>query len=385
MKKTACLTVVFAFMFSIVALVSPALAEVNQAQQATTLNSQGASSTAVDEQSQNEQNAHSRSSIQATSVSKTSIANAQVSKQGMMRNVVSGREIKPTVVIKVSGKTLVEGKDYRLKFGSEYRVPTAAGTYPLVAEALESGSYSGSIKIGDYKLFSSPFKENIQYALSPVTNSNFMLDATGKRPNVGSNVTIWTRNNGANQMWYLKLGADGYYTIKSATNKSFIIDAAANPPKVGSNVSIWTTKNQNNQKWVIEPSTNGSYIIRNAANPSLVLDAAGVSPKCGANVSVWSAKSQNNNNQKWTIKTLNDVYTSLDSLAAQNKSVIADGTYVIYASAVGGNPVLDVKNGATNEGANIQLAASNASANQAWEISHSGNYVLIKNIFECCL
>ena len=41
MKKTACLvlsTVVFAFMFSIVALVSPALAEVNQAQQATTLN-----------------------------------------------------------------------------------------------------------------------------------------------------------------------------------------------------------------------------------------------------------------------------------------------------------------------------------------------------------
>lgn len=58
MKKTACLvlsTVVFAFMFSIVALVSPALAEVNQAQQATTLNSQGASSTAVDEQSQNEQ------------------------------------------------------------------------------------------------------------------------------------------------------------------------------------------------------------------------------------------------------------------------------------------------------------------------------------------
>ena len=122
MKKTACLvlsTVVFAFMFSIVALVSPALAEVNQTQQATTLNSQGVSSTAVDDQSQNEQNAHSRSSIQATSVPKTSIANAQVSKQGMMRNVVSGREIKPTVVIKVSGKTLVEGKDYRLKFGSE--------------------------------------------------------------------------------------------------------------------------------------------------------------------------------------------------------------------------------------------------------------------------
>ena len=119
-------------------------------------------------------------------------------------------------------------------------------------------------------------------------------------------------------------------------------------------MSIWSSKNQDDRRsWMIEPSTNGSYIIRNAANPNLVLDAAGISPKCGANVSVWSAKSQNNNNQKWTIITLNDVYTSLDSLAAQNKSVIADGTYVIYASAVGGNPVLDVKNGATNEGANI--------------------------------
>ena len=56
MKKTACLvlsTVVFAFMFSIVALVSPALAEVNQAQQATTLNSQGVSSTAVDDRRMN--------------------------------------------------------------------------------------------------------------------------------------------------------------------------------------------------------------------------------------------------------------------------------------------------------------------------------------------
>ena len=69
-------------------------------------------------------------------------------------------------------------------------------------------------------------------------------------------------------MWYLKLGADGYYTIKSATNKSFIIDAAANPPKVGSNVSIWTTKNQNNQKWVIEPSTNA--LISSATLPTQV-------------------------------------------------------------------------------------------------------------------
>ena len=67
-------------------------------------------------------------------------------------------------------------------------------------------------------------------------------------------------------MWYLKLGADGYYTIKSAANDRFILDAAASSPKVGSNVSIWSSKNQDNQKWIIEPSTNGSYIIRNAAN-----------------------------------------------------------------------------------------------------------------------
>ena len=380
MKKTAYLAlfmVAFALMFSTIAFAAPAPDEAGQAQDSAALTTQGASSTTPEDQAQGKQGTDTTLTVQALDVSKENIAAAQVSSQGMLRNVVAGRQLKPSVTIKVSGKTLIEGKDYRLKFGSSYSVPTAAGTYPLYAEALDSSAYSGSIKIGDYKLFASPLKANAEYMVSPVTNSNYLLDATGKQPKVGSNVTVWTRNNGANQKWYFTLGADGYYTIKSAANQSFILDAAANPPKVGSNVSIWSTKNQLNQKWIIEPSTSGSYLIRNAANPNLVLDATGASPQCGANVSVWSYKNQNN--QKWNIKTQDDIYTSLDSLAAQNKNAIADGTYVIYASAVGGNPVLDVANGATNEGANIQLGASNASTNQTWEITHSGNYVLIKN------
>ena len=93
---------------------------------------------------------------------------------------------------------------------------------------------------------------------------------------------------------------DSYYTIRSAANKSFILDAAANPPRAGSNVSIWTSKNQANQKWIIEQLANGSYIIKSVGNSKLVLDATGATPKIGANVSVWTANG--GNNQKWNIK-----------------------------------------------------------------------------------
>lgn len=94
--------------------------------------------------------------------------------------------------------------------------------------------------------------------------------------------------------------SQGYYTIRSAANKSFILDAAANPPRAGSNVSIWTSKNQANQKWIIEQLANGSYIIKSVGNSKLVLDATGATPKIGANVSVWTANG--GNNQKWNIK-----------------------------------------------------------------------------------
>ena len=145
-----------------------------------------------------------------------------------------------------------------------------------------------------------PFDANKTYEISSLSNSSFVLDAAANPPNIGANVSIWTKKNQANQKWYIQKDSQGYYTIRSAANKSFILDAAANPPRAGSNVSIWTSKNQANQKWIIEQLANGSYIIKSVGNSKLVLDATGATPKIGANVSVWTANG--GNNQKWNIK-----------------------------------------------------------------------------------
>lgn len=220
------------------------------------------------------------------------------------------------------------------------------------------------------------FSENTDYYIILSANSNFVLDAAGSSPRKGSNVSAWTRNNGANQKWRFELGDDGYYTIVNAKNSSLVLDASGKNPRVGSNVSVWTRNNGLNQKWTVEKS-GSSFIVRNAANPDLVLDASGKVPKRGANVTTW--RSNDGANQRWSIKSQADIDADIEALAAAQKDTIKDGTYVIYASSLSGNPVLDVKSASKDNNANIQTASSNGSANQAWVITHAGNYVLIKN------
>lgn len=310
------------------------------------------------------------------SSNKISLSAAQITKSGMERNLVAGKQIKPQIVVKVNGKTLVEGKDYRVKYGSSLTVPTAAGTYKVVVEAIETSAYSGSVTVGNFKLYSSSIKENTLYTIASSAKSDLLLDAASKAPHQGSNASVWSRHNGSNQQWYFVLGADGYYVIRNAANSSLVLDAAGKTPRQGSNVSVWSSHGGMNQKWIIEQS-GSVYIIHSATNFNLVLDAAGSSPHQGSNVSIWGY--HGNSNQKWLIKSQEDIYAELDQLAAKNVNAIADGSYTIYASSISGFPVLDVKGGATVNGANVQTGTSNASASQVWEISHVGNYVLVKN------
>lgn len=92
------------------------------------------------------------------------------------------------------------------------------------------------------------FNPNTDYYISPVAGSGFVLDASGAKPRKGSNVSVWTRNNGANQKWRLVLGSDGYYTIKNAANQTLYLDAAGKSPRQGSNASTWSDTKGLNQK-----------------------------------------------------------------------------------------------------------------------------------------
>lgn len=70
----------------------------------------------------------------------------------------------------------------------------------------------------------------------------------------------------------------------------------------------------------------------------------------------------------------------IDTLAAENRNVLADGTYTI-STLLNSNYVLDVKDGSTSNGANIQLYESNDTAAQQFKVSHdSQGYVTFTNV-----
>lgn len=70
----------------------------------------------------------------------------------------------------------------------------------------------------------------------------------------------------------------------------------------------------------------------------------------------------------------------IDALAAENRNVLADGTYTI-STFLNSNYVLDVKDGHTNNGANIQLYENNDTAAQQFNVSHdSQGYVTFTNV-----
>lgn len=70
----------------------------------------------------------------------------------------------------------------------------------------------------------------------------------------------------------------------------------------------------------------------------------------------------------------------IDALAAENRSVLADGTYTI-STLLNSNYVLDVKDGSTSNSANIQLYQNNGTLAQQFKASHdSQGYVTFTNV-----
>lgn len=70
----------------------------------------------------------------------------------------------------------------------------------------------------------------------------------------------------------------------------------------------------------------------------------------------------------------------IDALAAENRSVLADGTYTI-STLLNSNYVLDVKDGSTSNSANIQLYQNNGTLAQRFKVSHdSQGYVTFTNV-----
>lgn len=76
---------------------------------------------------------------------------------------------------------------------------------------------------------------------------------------------------------------------------------------------------------------------------------------------------------------LQQKYSELDTLASQNKNLIADGTYLIQSS-INTKYVFDIYGGYTTNGANVQLYKGNDTVAQLFKVTHDDKgYVTITN------
>ncbi|KAA8827329.1 RICIN domain-containing protein [Bifidobacterium tissieri] len=217
------------------------------------------------------------------------------------------------------------------------------------------------------------------YRIATALKSSSVLDVTGASSDSGANVQIYGANGTDAQAWTVSHDDNGYVTFTN-TNSGKALDVLGGVANSGANVQQYDSNGTNAQKWIAIKQSDGSYTIRSAANTGneIVLDVTGASSANGANVQVYD--SNGSKAQRWTITTTSTMRTRLNKLAAEHKSDVADGTVEI-ASTAKKSMRFDVSGGSRDDGANVQLYASNGTNAQAWKVSHdSAGYMTLTNV-----
>ena len=139
---------------------------------------------------------------------------------------------------------------------------------------------------------------------------------------------------------------DGYYTINSKLANNKVLDVDNAKKANGTNVQLYQSNNSVAQIWYLKKLDNGYYAILSSMNPEVALTAASGDRTNGVNVQI--SKYADLDTQKWAIK--ND----------------GKGYNVIVSKANGLN--IDVLNGNTTNGTNIQLYQNTLSDSQFFQL-----------------
>lgn len=119
---------------------------------------------------------------------------------------------------------------------------------------------------------------------------------------------------------------------------------------------------------------NGVYLIASHDNPKYVLDVTGGCPFSETNVQIY--KKNGTQSQQWylgCVDAKNDIYEIRPMQATSTAFDTSGNEYYGNGTSNINNPdmnhmALDVQNGSTSDGANVQIYAGNGSASQRWKI-----------------
>ena len=238
--------------------------------------------------------------------------------------------------------------------------------------------------------FEIEFHESVGYYSLRNVGSGKMLDVSAAGISNGTNVQQYGGNGSLAQFWAIDATNDGSYVIRSACN-GLALDVANGNSTNGTNVHMWAANGTAAQGWrfsAVSVLTDGVYEIRSALGP--VLDALSGGEAVGTNVQVYS--SNNTLAQKYQISLVVDGYYKIECLKSglvvgldphlkSNVCLVEysgtedqlwapsveDGGYIVFENKSTGH-VLDVANGDSKNGANVQIYKANGSSAQKWTL-----------------
>ena len=195
------------------------------------------------------------------------------------------------------------------------------------------------------------------YEIAPTSNGGLRFDvADGSRSN-GAKIQLYSSNSTLAQLFRFEY-KDGCYRIISA-NSGKAIEMQNGSIVPGVPVVQESVGNDDAQKFSVVKGEDGSYTFKCVANSlSLDLNSVASGEKVVGN-------------------------TSSSSFNLVEKSdLLAEGIYS-FATALNEGKVLDLADGSTSDGANVQLYSSNGTFAQKWKVSkaeHAGNTYRFESI-----
>lgn len=145
---------------------------------------------------------------------------------------------------------------------------------------------SNGVTVND--LDSSTIHYDRWYYIASALNPDMVIDVNGRKTDNGTNIQIWKKIGGSNQLFKLVQSDDGYVSIISkASGKA--LDVAGGKTESGTNVQLWETNNTQAQKWKLYKAVyGGSNSITFMAPSGMCLDIYGGNPQNGTNISIYN-------------------------------------------------------------------------------------------------
>ncbi len=178
------------------------------------------------------------------------------------------------------------------------------------------------------------------------------VDIANESSSSGANVQLEKDSKAMSQKFQMRYIGNGLYEFQNAISGK-CLDVSRGSKKAGANVQQFDKNETIAQYWYLKKTGSG-YQIKSAGS-GLALDTKDSKANAGANVQM--AKASNAATQKYNLKSV---------------ALIENGTYVIQSALIA-PMVLDVADGSSANGANLQLWRSNGTNAQKFKITHLGN------------